>query len=98
MAQTPICHDATWRTHIRRRRARRSAAWRLAKRALLTFRVAPLAIRIVIGILLLVTVWASLNWVVQVARKPSEAFFPVSGSLFKAPSQTWRQYGTLFAA
>ena len=98
MAQTTIWHDATWRTHTRRRRARRSAAWRLARRALLAFRVAPLAIRIVIGMVLLVTVWAALNWMVQVARKPSEVFFPVSGSLFKAPAQTWRQYGPLFAA
>ena len=98
MPQTTIWHDATRRTHNRRRRERRSAAWRLARRALLAFRVAPLAVRIVIGMFLLVTVWASLNWMVQVARKPSEAFFPVSGSLFKAPAQTWRQYGPLFDA
>jgi hypothetical protein len=60
-------------------------------------RVAPLAIRIVIGTALLVAVWATLNWMVQVARKPSEMFFPVSSSLIKAPAQTWRQYGSLFA-
>ena len=81
MPQTTIWRDATWRTHTRRRRARRSAARRLAGRALLAYRVAPLAIRIVIGMVLLVTVWAALNWMVQVARKPSEVFFPVSGSL-----------------
>jgi hypothetical protein len=98
MAQKTICHDATWRTHTRRRRARRSVAWRLARRSLLTFGVAPLAIRIVIGMVLLVTAWAALNWVVQVARKPSEVFFPVSGSLSKAPAQTWREYGPLFEA
>jgi len=45
---------------------------------------------------LLVSVWASLNWLVQVARKPSEMFFPVSESLGKAPAQTWRDYGSLF--
>jgi len=44
-----------------------------------------------------VTVWAAVNWMVQVARKPTEVFFPVSGSLMKAPAQTWRQYGPLFA-
>ena len=98
MPQTTIWPDATWRTHTRRRRARRSAAWRLARRALLAFRVAPLAIQIVIGMVLLVTVWAALNWMVQATRKPSEIFFPVSGSLFKAPAQTWRQYGPLFEA
>jgi hypothetical protein len=31
-----------------------------------------------------------------VARKPSEVFFPVSGSLAKVPAQTWREYGPLF--
>ena len=45
----------------------------------------------------LVAVWAAVNWMVQVARKPSEVFFPVSGSLAKTPAQTWRQYGPLFA-
>ncbi len=98
MAPTTICHDATRRTRTRRGRARSSAAWCLVRRALLAFRIAPVAIRIVIGIVLLVMVWASLNWMVQVARKPSEVFFPVSVSLFKAPAQTWRQYGPLFTA
>jgi hypothetical protein len=68
----------------------------MARRAFIAFRIAPLAIRIIVGILLLLTVWAALNWMVQVARKPSEVFFPVSSSLFKAPAQTWRQYGSLF--
>jgi hypothetical protein len=48
--------------------------------------------------MLLVTVWASVNLIVQVARKPSEVFFPVGGSLYKTPAETWRQYGPLFAA
>ena len=95
MAQT-MWPGSTWITHTRRRHARRSAAWRVAKRALLAFRVAPLAIRIVIGIVFLLTVWVPLNWMVQVARKPSEVFFPVSGSLYKTPAQTWREYGPLF--
>jgi hypothetical protein len=96
MSQTTIRRDATWRTHTRRGRARRSAARRLVGRAVPAYRVAPLAIQIVIGVVLLVAVWAALNWIVQVARKPSEVFFPVSGSLSKAPSRTWREYGPLF--
>jgi hypothetical protein len=56
-----------------------------------------LAVRIIVGAILLVAVWAAVNWMVQLARKPTEAFFPVSGSLAKAPAQTWRQYGPLFA-
>ena len=42
------------------------------------------------------TVWLALNLAYQVIRKPSELFFPVSGALYKTPSQTWRQYGSLF--
>jgi hypothetical protein len=53
-------------------------------------------VRIVAAAALLVSVWASVNWLVQVARKPTELFFPISGSLAKAPAQTWRQYGSLF--
>ena len=77
------------RTRSRRRRAHRSAAvWRL---------VGPLPVRIVVATALLLAVWATVNWLVQVARKPTEIFFPVSGSFVKAPAQTWREYGPLFA-
>ena len=96
MPQTTIWRGSTWRTHTRRRCARRSATQRLAGHTLLAYRVAPLVIQIVIAMVLLVTVWAALNWMVQVVRKPSEVLFPVSGSLFKAPAQTWREYGPLF--
>jgi hypothetical protein len=50
----------------------------------------------VVGTMLVVAVWAGVNWMVQVARKPTEVFFPVSGSLVKTPAQTWRQYRPLF--
>jgi hypothetical protein len=59
-------------------------------------RAAPVAIQTVVAILLLVAVWAAVNGIVQVVRKPTEMFFPISGSLAKAPAQTWRQYGPLF--
>jgi hypothetical protein len=42
--------------------------------------------------------WLSVNWIYQVVRKPSELFFPVSGTLNKTPSQTWQQYGFIFRA
>jgi hypothetical protein len=32
----------------------------------------------------------------QVARKPSELFFPVSGRLYKTPAETWEVYAGLF--
>jgi Transglycosylase SLT domain len=82
-------------TRIRGRRALRSAP-RLARRALLSWRVAPLAVQIVIATVLLIIVWAAVNWIVQVVRKPTEVFVAVSGSLDKVPVQTWRQYGPLF--
>lgn len=37
-----------------------------------------------------------LNFAYQVARKPSELFFPVSGSLYKTPSATWHDYRHIF--
>ena len=98
MPYATVSRGAHRKTRTRRRSAHPSAAaWRLAKRAVLALRVASLPVRIVVGTVLLVAVWAAVNWTVQVARKPTEAFFPVSGSLGKAPAQTWRQYGPLFA-
>lgn len=43
-----------------------------------------------------VMLWFVLNWMYQVVRKPSELFFPVSGTLNKTPAETWRQYAPLF--
>ena len=97
MPHATISRGALQRPRIRRRRARRSTARNLAERALRALRVAPVAIRIVLGTVLVVTVWAAVNWMVQVARKPAEIFFPVSASLMKPPAETWRQYGVLFA-
>ena len=38
----------------------------------------------------------AVNWVYQVFHKPSELFFPVGDVLYKSPSQTWSEYGSLF--
>lgn len=82
-------------TRIRGSRGHRSTA-RLWGRAYLAARVAPLPVRMIVGTLLLVIVWATVNGVVQVVRKPTEVFVAVSGSLAKVPAQTWQQYGPLF--
>src|SRR5262245_26935998 len=66
------------------------------RRAFLSMRVAPLAVQIIVGTVVLVIVWAAVNWVVQVVRKPTEVFVAAGGSLAKAPAQTWREYGPLF--
>lgn len=42
------------------------------------------------------TLWVSVNWIYQVIRKPTELFFPVSGTLYKTPSETWSAYAPLF--
>src|SRR5262245_30000213 len=87
---------ATPRRMRSQRRARRSAARRVADGAFVALRVAPSGVRIVVATLLLVAFWASANWIVHLARKPTEILFPLSGSLAKAPAQTWREYGSLF--
>jgi hypothetical protein len=63
---------------------------------LVGFLAAPLAIRLVVGAIVLVSVWSAVNWIYQVVRKPTELFFPVSDALVKSPAQTWREYGPLF--
>lgn len=78
-------------------RLRRSAA-RVGRRALRAFRVTPPAVQIIVATVLLVAVWAPVNWVVQVVRKPAEVFGAVSASRAKVPADTWQQYGSLFEA
>jgi hypothetical protein len=52
--------------------------------------------RIIIGAVGLVVTLLALNWIYQVVRKPAELFFPVSGALFKTPTETWREYQPIF--
>jgi hypothetical protein len=55
-----------------------------------------MAVRFVAGTAVILVLLFTLNWLYQVIRKPAEMFFPVSGALHKTPSETWRQYGSLF--
>jgi hypothetical protein len=96
-ASTVLTWRAPRRARARSRGQLRRASARLARRTWQALRVAPGAIQIVVGLLLLVTVWAAANAVVQVVRKPTE-LFAVSGSLAKGPADTWAQYGSLFQA
>ncbi|MDB6098632.1 MAG: hypothetical protein QOK23_2274 [Gammaproteobacteria bacterium] len=48
------------------------------------------------GLAVILIVWLSANWIFQVLRKPSELFFPVSGTLNKTPVETWREYSPIF--
>src|SRR5580765_429761 len=90
-----MAHSFVSRAPARRARARPVRA--VSRRRLwLALLAAPLAIRILLGALLVLALWVTVNWVYQVMRKPSELFFPVDRVLAKAPSETWRQYGSLF--
>jgi hypothetical protein len=92
----------------RRRKGRRSSGWiatvrrrvrsvrRAVRRMRRAMRTAPLGVRVIIGVVVLLIVWASANWVYQTARKPTEMFFPADHTLTKTPFETWRQYGPLF--
>jgi transglycosylase-like protein with SLT domain len=81
---------------MRIRRARIASLRRWGQRALRAFLAAPAAIRILVAACAILVIWASVNVTYQVLRKPTELFFPVSGSLAKKPSETWRRYGPLF--
>ncbi len=98
MGQTRTLRIAP-RRRTRRRSRRRARVWprlRLARRVLTALLATPLAVRVIVGAVVVVAVWLAVNWIYQVVRKPTELFFPVSGVLAKAPSETWRQYEPLF--
>ena len=81
--------------------ARIRARWpsaRSRRRVLRALRAAPVPVRVVLAAAVVVTLWFAANGAYQVVRKPSELFFPVSGTLFKTPAETWRQYGPTFRA
>lgn len=58
--------------------------------------MAPLSAQVLSTALVVLLGFLAVNWAVQAARKPTEMFFPVSGSLTKAPRETWRSYEPLF--
>ena len=72
--------------------------WRYARRVFKMLWAAPPVIGIGVGVIALLALALGVNWIYQVARKPAELFFPVSGVLAKTPAETWRQYGSIFRA
>jgi len=54
--------------------------------------------RLVIALGVVAALALLVNLVYQVARKPTELFFPVAGVLNKPPQETWRRYGSVFEA
>ena len=59
-------------------------------------RRAPVSIRLASAVVILAAIFAAVNGIYQVVRKPTELFFPVSGRLHKTPSETWDAYATIF--
>ena len=72
------------------------AARKLWRRGRRWWRPAPRPAKFIMAAALILILWLAVNWIYQVVRKPSELFFPVSGTLFKSPTETWQQYGPLF--
>lgn len=56
----------------------------------------PLPLRVVVAVVVLATLAVGVNFLYQVIRKPTELFFPVSGTLYKSPSETWNEYESIF--
>jgi hypothetical protein len=69
---------------------------RAFRRRMRSFQRAPGAVQIIAGLLVVLALATAVNWIYQVIRKPSELFFPVSGTLFKTPAETWRSYAPIF--
>jgi len=66
------------------------------RRARRAFRRAPPLVRAGLSLAALASLALAVNWIYQVVRKPSELLFPVSGTLYKVPSETWHDYGAIF--
>lgn len=92
-------------SHGRRRAGSRSARTRrrsgrsgrtLRVRVWNSLRRAPVPVQTVLACCGVILFWLLVNWTYQVVRKPSELFFPVSGTLYKTPAETWAEYAPLF--
>src|SRR5438132_1286281 len=69
--------------------ARRRRWWGAFKRA-------PSLLQFFLCVAVVGTLWLLTNGLYQVLRKPTELFFPVSGTLYKTPAETWNAYGYVF--
>ena len=84
------------RAASRSRFARLWAAVRPNRRWWRAWKRSSTPVKVIAGAAVAVTLSLAVNWIYQVVRKPSELFFPVSGTLYKTPSETWREYAPLF--
>jgi hypothetical protein len=101
MATSRTTRKPGTRKRRRKRRFSFSKLWPgapLRRRWSRAFRRAPRYAQVAMAMGAVVVLWVSANWAYQVIRKPTELFFPVSGTLNKAPTETWREYGSIFRA
>lgn len=56
----------------------------------------PFPMQAVVSVVVVATFAVAVNFLYQVIRKPTELFFPVSGTLYKSPAETWDEYAPLF--
>lgn len=76
---------------------RRLGRWgQVARVAWRQVNAAPRAVRIIAIPTAALAIVAATNIAYQVVRKPTELFFPVSGALYKTPTESWHAYGPLF--
>ena len=80
-----------WRLVLWPGRHTRKLAWRLYRRA-------PGLLQVLVALGVVAVLALLVNLVYQVARKPTELFFPVAGALNKPPQDTWRRYAAVFEA
>lgn len=84
------------RRRVRRNRKGRARWRKRVQRAWRRIAALPLPLRIAMAAMAMLLFMAASNFVYQVARKPTEMFFPVSGVLHKMPAETWAAYAPLF--
>ena len=100
MFYPPLARSTTQRP--RKRRKRRSDIWRwlpnarVRRRWLQAFRKLTPTTQVCVLLVVVFVAWLGVNGIVQVLRKPSELFYPVSGVLFKTPAETWDKYEVIF--
>ncbi len=52
--------------------------------------------QVVTSVVIFAALAVTVNFLYQVIRKPTELFFPVSGTLYKTPAETWDAYAPIF--
>src|SRR5262250_3246102 len=67
------------------------AQWTLGK-----LKAIPTAMRVVLICIAVLVVFSVVNLVYQILHKPTEVFALIPGESNKAPTETWRQYASLF--